>query len=201
MLAGALFGLAVHWRIYPVIYALPVLLSLQPPLTPPLLPAGRGGSHTAVGGQPARTGTGGIEEVLQGGQTGHPGDAEPPAAPYTVSQQSGNGNGSGSGIGSGPGSSTTGSQLMCSLFSRQRLAFCCAAAAVFLGLAALFHRLYGWQFIQASPAREHESDSAQSEGHRTASAGKAAMDPSMSEVTMLNVTASTGGISVPWAAA
>lgn len=155
MLAGALFSLAVHWRIYPVIYALPVLLSLQPPLTTPLLPpAGRGGGHTAVGGQPARTGTGGSEEVLQGGQTCHAGDAEPPAAPYTISQQSGNG--SGSGIGSGPRSSTTGSQLLCSLFSRQRLAFCCAAAAVFLGLAVLFHRLYGWQFIQASPAREHE---------------------------------------------
>lgn len=35
-----------------------------------------------------------------------------------------------------------------SLCSLQRLTFCCAAAAVCLGLAALFHRLYGWQFIE-----------------------------------------------------
>lgn len=166
MLAGALFGLAVHWRIYPVIYALPVLVSLQPPLTPPPLPAGRAGSCTAAGKQPACTGTGGIQEVLQEGQTGRPGDAEPLAAPYKATQQSGNGDGSGIGSGSGPSNSTTGSQLLCSLFSRQRLAFCCAAAAVFLGLAALFQRLYGWQFIQASSPHALDPASLQIEEHR-----------------------------------
>ena len=145
-------------------------------------------------------GTGGIQEVLQEGQTGRPGDAKPLAAPCTASQQSGNGDGSGIGSGSGPSNSTSAEALIRSLFTTQRLVFCGTAAAVFLGLAALFHQLYGWQFIQASPACGIEPAPVQSEGHNVHLLATLPWSCQHQEVTILNSTASTGGVPVSRAA-
>lgn len=170
MLAGAVFGLAVHWRIYPVIYALPILLSLRPPLLP-ARPQPQHGSGAAAkqyknasggGGSRKQTAVGGSSEqaVVSGNgdrPAGHiqESSALAPAAGSDSSNSSGISGANGSGTPNGGGSVHTAAagcrgsgSLVISLFSRQRLEFGVSAAAVFVGLAALFHQLYGWQFIE-----------------------------------------------------
>jgi hypothetical protein len=146
----------VHWRIYPVIYALPVLLSLQPPLPPPPLPAGLGVRSTAAGRRTDSRGAGATTESLQKADIGQTRVAQAGLADGTAGRQGDKGDCGNKGGSSGNGDSVggrsaTAAALVRSLFSRQRLAFAGAAAATFLSLAALLHRLYGWQFIQVSP--------------------------------------------------
>lgn len=148
LLAGVLFGLAVHWRIYPVIYALPVLLSL------PSAPAPAGNAHSV--GAAAQHGDGacgsGSTQALRGGDGSSPsGGANDSEAAANISQQR-------SHTGFGGSGCTDKAQTVsrrCSavhlarrVCTRQRLRFGCAAAAIFLGLAALFYQVYGWQFVE-----------------------------------------------------
>lgn len=151
---------------YPVIYALPVLLALPPPLLPPparqgilrgggaSMAGGNGGGklHHGSGGSGRSGGSGG--SALSGGTT----DETAAAAPWAAT---GSGDGSGTVGGNGDGSAGVLNQpaqqrqiwhrvhgQLRRVCSWERLAFVAAAAAVFLALGGLFWRLYGWRFVE-----------------------------------------------------
>lgn len=107
--AGAVFGLAVHYRVYPIIYGWPILLHLG---TLAVLP--RPGGSAALGPSLDSSQRG------AGASTGSSDGRSPPTAPF----------------------------LLRGTISPQGLAFILSAAATFLGLGALFWRLYGWAFLQ-----------------------------------------------------